>query len=345
MIEGVTARLARFAWLTLAYNVVVVVWGAYVRASGSGAGCGSHWPLCNGEVVPRAPRLETLVELSHRLTSGIALLAVVVLLVATWRVRTPGHPARRAAAWSLFFMLTEAAVGAGLVLFQLVADNASAARAMFMATHLVNTFLLLASLALTAYWLSDEPDITLTGPGRSRTLAALGGLAGGILLVAVSGAIAALGDTLYPSRTLAEGLSADLSMSGSVLVRLRVIHPMLAVLVGGALMLSAPRLPVPEHAHTGRELRYTIVGLVALQLAAGMMNLILLAPVWLQLVHLLLADVVWITFILLAASTLATPLSLKAPNDVVDLANVVDHDEGGLLAPARTYPNDRPEPR
>jgi len=313
----VMARVARFAWITLAYNVAVVVWGAYVRASGSGAGCGSHWPLCNGEVMPRAPRIETIIELSHRLTSGLALLAVVGLAIGTWRVCAAGHPARRAAALSLFFMLTEAAVGAGLVLFQLVADNASMARAMFMATHLVNTFLLLASLALTAYWLSDEPQVSLTG--RGRVVAALGALAAGILLVAVSGSIAALGDTLYPSRSLAEGMSADFSASSHLLLRLRFLHPMLAVLVGAALMLSAPRLPVPEHARTGRELRYTIIGLVALQLAAGMMNLLLLAPVWLQLVHLLLADVVWIIFVLLAASTLAAaPATAGAPLPIRD---------------------------
>jgi heme a synthase len=299
----VTARVSRFAWITLCYNVAVILWGAYVRATGSGAGCGSHWPLCNGEVIPRAPRIETLIEFSHRLTSGLALIAVIVLLIATRRACAPGHPARRAAAFSLFFMLTEAAVGAGLVLFQLVADNASAARAMFMATHLVNTFLLLASLSLTAYWLSGEPPISLEG--RGKLVGGLAALAAGILLVAVSGSVAALGDTLFPAQSLTQGMSADLSTSSHVLVRLRIIHPMLAVLIGGALMLSAPRLPVPEYAEMGRELRWDLVGFVALQLAAGFGNLLLLAPITMQLIHLLLADVVWIAFVLLAAASLA----------------------------------------
>ena len=299
------ARVARFAWITLCYNVAVILWGAYVRATGSGAGCGSHWPLCNGEIVPRAPRLETLIELSHRLTSGLALIAVVVLLFATWRTCAPGHPARRAAGWSMFFMLSEAAVGAGLVLFQLVADNASAARAMFGATHLLNTFLLLASLALTAYWLSGGSEIVVAG--RHKLAWGLAGLAAGILLVAITGSVAALGDTLYPSKSLAEGLGADMSASSHILIRLRIIHPMLAFLVGGALMAAAPRLPVPESAETGRELRYDLIGFVALQLAAGFANLLLLAPVVMQLIHLLLADVVWITFVLVAASTLAAP--------------------------------------
>ena len=138
----------------LAYNLAVILWGAYVRAIGSGAGCGAHWPLCNGEVIPRAPTVETLIEYSHRLTSGLALLAVVALLIWTWRACAAGHPARRGAVLSMVFILTEAAVGAGLVLFELVADNATMARAMFMAAHLVNTFLLVAALTLTAWWLS-----------------------------------------------------------------------------------------------------------------------------------------------------------------------------------------------
>jgi heme A synthase len=307
----VTARVARFAWITLCYNVAVILWGTYVRATGSGAGCGNHWPLCNGEVVPRAPRIETIIEFSHRLTSGLALIAVVVLLIATWRVCAAGHPARKAAAFSLFFMLSEAAVGAGLVLFQLVADNATAARAMFMATHLVNTFLLLASLALTAYWLSGGPALSLEG--RGKLVALMAALAGGILLVAVSGSVAALGDTLYPAQSLAQGVTADLSTSSHVLIRLRIIHPMLAVLVGGALMAAAPRLPVPDDAELGRELRYDVVGFAALQLAAGFANLILLAPITMQLIHLLLADVVWIAFVLLAASALAAHADSVAP--------------------------------
>jgi len=94
------------------------------------------------------------IELTHRVTSGLALLALLALVVAVWRSRPAGHPARRAAAWSMLFMLTEAGVGAGLVLFELVADNQSMARALFMATHLVNTFFLLAFLTLTAHFAS-----------------------------------------------------------------------------------------------------------------------------------------------------------------------------------------------
>ena len=122
-------RLSRFAWGVLAVNLGVIAWGAYVRATRSGAGCGAHWPLCNGELVPRAPSLEMLVEFSHRVSSGLAVIAGAALLIWVWRACAPGHPARRTAAWAMGFMVAEAGVGAALVLFRLVADNASFARA------------------------------------------------------------------------------------------------------------------------------------------------------------------------------------------------------------------------
>jgi heme A synthase len=204
---------------------------------------------------------------------------------------------------SLGFMLTEAAVGAGLVLFQLVADNASFARAMFMAVHLANTFLLLAMLSLTAWWLSDRPAISFSRtPGRATLLVALGI---GIILVSVSGAIAALGDTLYPSASLSHALQADLSSSSHVLLRLRVLHPVLAVSVGLLLIVITPRVTFPSYAPISPLMRYSVAALASTQMAAGFLNVLLLAPVWMQLVHLLLADLVWIAFVLLSATALA----------------------------------------
>jgi heme A synthase len=188
------ARLARYTWVVLIYNLGVIAWGAYVRATGSGAGCGAHWPLCNGDVVPRAAAAQTLIEYSHRLTSGVALISVVVLFFWARRVAQPGHPVRAGATLSLLFMLSEAALGAGLVLFQLVADDASAARALAVAAHLLNTFLLLAAITLTAYWASGGGTLHVDVRRHETTRLAIGGLA--LLLVSVMGAITALGDTL-----------------------------------------------------------------------------------------------------------------------------------------------------
>ena len=295
------SRLARFAWIVLAYNLAVIAWGAYVRASGSGAGCGSHWPLCNGQVVPPSPSVATLIEYSHRLTSGLALLSVVVLLVWTRRVRRPGDPARFGAALSLLFMLTEAAVGAGLVLFQLVAENASMARAMFMAVHLLNTFILLACITLTAWWLSGGLPISVRG--RSSTAAAVVGGCVALLIVSTSGAVAALGDTLFPSTSLTDALWADLSATSHLLIRLRMFHPVLAVATALGLLAIAPRIARRRGPRATR-FAAAVCGLVAVQIVLGFANVLLLAPVWLQLVHLLVADAVWISFVLLGAEAL-----------------------------------------
>ena len=298
----VNRRLARFAWSVLAYNLAVILWGAYVRASGSGAGCGAHWPLCNGEVIPRAPSVATLVEYSHRLTSGLALLAVVALLAWTWRACRAGHPARRGAVLSLIFIFTEAAVGAGLVLFELVADNATMARAMFMAAHLANTFLLVALLTLTAWWLSGGGALA---PGRRPAVAlAWAALAVGLLLSGVSGAVAALGDTLYPAASHADGLAATLSASSHILLRLRALHPVIAVTVGGLLMFGSARLAAADD-DLGQRLGRATLMLAGLQLIGGVLNVLLLAPVWMQIVHLLVADLLWIAFVLLGAQALA----------------------------------------
>jgi heme a synthase len=303
--------LARFAWSILAYNLAVILWGAFVRASGSGAGCGSHWPLCNGEVVPRAPAIATLIELTHRATSGLALLGVVALVWWTWRATDKGHPARVAAAMSLLFMLTEAAVGAGLVLFELVADNASLARGLFMAVHLVNTFILLGWLTLTAWWLSGGRRISLSG--KPVATAAFAVATAGLLLAGMSGAIAALGDTLYPARSLADGLRADLSTTSHVLIRLRLLHPVITTGVSILLIVTASRFRHSPNALV-RHAANAVVTLTLVQLTVGVLNVVLLAPVWMQLVHLFIADLLWIAFVFLAVSALAAPASETAPS-------------------------------
>ncbi len=296
-------RFARYAWITLAYNIAVILWGAMVRATGSGAGCGSHWPLCNGEVIPKAPRIETLIELSHRLTSGVALLMVVGLLVWAFRARPKGHPSRKAAGLSLFLMLTEAAVGAGLVLFELVADNQSMARAMFMATHLVNTFVLLGAMTMTAHFASGGAPFRLRGQGLLGGGLVLG--AAGLLLAGVSGAIAALGDTLFPATSLAHALEQDLSPTAHLLIRLRLFHPVIAVVAAALVFYLALRVLNHRSRPETDRFAWWTVGLVVAQILAGAVNVLLLAPVWLQIVHLLLADLLWIAFLRLGATALA----------------------------------------
>ena len=297
-------RFARYAWTTLAWNIAVILWGATVRATGSGAGCGSHWPLCNGEVVPRSPRIETVIELTHRVTSGIALLLVVGLVVLAFRWQPKGHAARKAAVWTLFFMLTEAAVGAGLVLFELVADNKSRARALFMGTHLINTFFLLGAMTLTAHFASGREPFRLRRQGSLGTWLLTG--AALLLLGGVSGAVAALGDTLFPAESLAHALEQDLSPTAHLLIRLRLLHPAFSVTAAALAIFLAFRLEsLQPGSLAARWANRWTLRLVFLQIVAGVANVLLLAPVWMQLVHLLLADLVWISYIVVAAQALA----------------------------------------
>jgi cytochrome c oxidase assembly protein subunit 15 len=303
-------RFARYSWTTLAWNIAVILWGAAVRATGSGAGCGSHWPLCNGEVVPRSPRIETVIELTHRVTSGIALLMVIGLVVLAFRWRPKGHAARKAAAWTLFFMLTEAAVGAGLVLFELVADNKSMARALFMGTHLINTFFLLGAMTLTAHFASGRAPFRLRRQGSLGVWLVTG--AALLLLGGVSGAVAALGDTLFPAASLTEALRQDLSPTAHLLIRLRLLHPALSVTAAGLAIFLSFRLESRQPGSLAARWanRWTL-RFVFLQIVAGVANVILLAPVWMQMVHLLLADLVWISYIVVAAQALAGPPELS----------------------------------
>jgi heme A synthase len=295
-------RYAVYAWGVVVYNLMVILWGAYVRASGSGAGCGSHWPLCNGEIIPRAEQVETLIEFAHRLTSGLALLLVIGLFIWAFRNYPKGHPVRLGAGLSLFFIITEALVGAGLVLFELVAYNTSVARAIWMALHLVNTFLLLAALTLTAWWASGGKPIQPQRQSIVPVTLGIGLLA--MMFLGTSGAVTALGDTLFPAGSLAEGLRQDFSPTAHFLVRLRLFHPLIAIAVGLYLIVAARVVTSLQPSPAGKRLAQILIGLFLIQLGAGVLNVRLLAPIWLQIVHLLLADLVWIVLVLLAAVTL-----------------------------------------
>lgn len=300
-------RFARYVWIVVAVNLFVIVWGAYVRASFSGDGCGSHWPLCNGEVLPTTGLVKTMIELTHRLTSGVALLLVVGLVWRARRMFPRGAAVRRGAFWSLIFILIEALIGALLVKFALVAGNASIARAFVMSIHLVNTFLLLAALSLTAWWAMGGMPVRLRGQGKVGAIFALGLL--GTLLIAVSGAIAALGDTLFPASSLAQGIRQDFSTAAHFLIRLRGLHPLFAAGIGLYIVAAASYVnnflrPASERT---KKLTSILTTLFLLQLGAGILNVLLLAPIWLQLTHLLLADLFWIALTLTAASALAQP--------------------------------------
>jgi heme A synthase len=229
--------------------------------------------------------------------SGIALLAVIAMFLWARRAFAVGHPARRWAGWALVFILTEALLGASLVLLGHVARNESVGRVYSLATHLINTFLLLASLALTAWFSGEETRPLRKRNHRQFSLAAAGPLIA-LVLVAVAGVITALGDTLFPSHTLAQGMREDFSSTASFLIRLRIIHPFLAV--GAGFVVALVALPEYRARHTARlrALSSWLLALFAAQFAVGATSILLQAPLPIQLLHLFLADAIWITLVL-----------------------------------------------
>lgn len=305
-VVGGRVAFARFSWAVLAFDLLVILWGALVRATGSGAGCGSHWPDCNGAIVPRAESVETAIEFTHRVTSGLALVLVVVQLAWALRAFPRAHLVRRAAGAATLFMLTEAALGAGIVLLEYVADDASAGRAAWTALHLVNTFLLIAALAATAWWADgDRADRRLDPGGGLGWQLALGALA--LLVTGAAGAVTALGDTLFPATSLAAGLAADASPTAHFLVRLRVVHPIVATVAFLYLLMASSLIVSARPEPRVRRAAIALAAALIAQMIAGLVNLGLLAPIPLQMLHLLLADVAWIALVILAATSLAAP--------------------------------------
>lgn len=294
-------RLAKFAWFVVGYNILVILWGAFVRASGSGAGCGEHWPLCNGEVVPLNPGIERAIEFTHRVMSGIDLPLVLLLAFFVWRA-FPWGRVRYAALTSVFFLITEALVGALLVREGLVANDRSPDRALWVAMHLFNTFLLLAAMTLTAWWI-EHPN-ALHWRGRPLTLVALGIALVGVLLTGMSGAVTALGDTLFPASSLAEGLLQDVDPASHFLIQLRVIHPLIAIGVGIYILCLTIFLTNPPFPTT-RRLALILRFLVVSQLILGVINVALLVPLWAQITHLLFADLVWLALLLFSVALLS----------------------------------------
>lgn len=298
IIDHAMTRFAKFCWLVLGYNVLVILWGAFVRATGSGAGCGSHWPLCNGEVIPRAPAVETLIEFTHRLTSGLAGLLVLAMVIWAFRAYPRGHIIRFGALLSLLFIILEALIGMILVRYEWVAHNVSYERAVVMALHLANTLLLLGAFTLTAYWASGGVRFRLRGQGWTGL-----GVLGALLLMIVlgmSGAVTALGDTL-----LQLGAIERSPVIGQTLLALRIYHPWMAILISVYMITVLTAIALQRPTRLTLRLAVAFNLLYVGQLLLGALNVWLKAPVWMQLVHLAVTDILWVMLVIFAAGALA----------------------------------------
>lgn len=308
-------RFVAYAWFVVAYLILVILWGAVVRATGSGAGCGNHWPACNGEVIPRPQQIETIIEFSHRVTSAISGLFVIGLLIWAYRLRPVHRFVRFMALMTFIFILIEGALGAALVRFELVADNTSTARAVMVGLHLMNTLVLLAFATLTAWGAAQQPSMRLHA-SRNLMLAAAFALVTFAFMSSI-GAVTALGDTLFPAESLAQGLQEKFNPEAHFLVRLRFYHPALAIIVSAYLFglgyylmrrVDSPRL----HRYING-----VFMMVAIQVAAGFLNVVLLVPVWMQIVHLLLADTLWVLLLVALWEAFYHPQQLAQHETVI----------------------------
>ena len=284
-------RLARLAWAVIGWNVFTILLGAVVRATHSGAGCGRTWPTCGGDLVP-ALEGATSIEFTHRVASGVSLVLVAVLAVMVFRSRAPGHRARRSVLWAFAAIIGEALIGAAIVLYEWVGRDDSVARVISVPLHLVNTLLLLAALTLTAWFLKGGGN-----PGGrrwSRSWLLVGALA--LVFIFATGAVTALADTLFPATGQVDAGAQHF------LTRLRVLHPILAIAVVAAAGIAVRGRGVATPLRN--------LGILTLvQLGLGLLNIVLKTPLWLQILHLAVADLIWISYVWLSAQVLANDFS------------------------------------
>ncbi len=300
--------LRRFAWAVLWYFTAVILWGALVRATGSGAGCGDHWPLCNGTVMQHSARIDTIIEFTHRITSGLSFFSAVGLLIWTFIGTARGHLARAAAVASVAFTLVEAILGALLVKLGLTAQSQSPLRAPYLALHLTNTLLLLAALTLVAHLLGRKYGYTratvrLTAPVGAALAVLI------VLVVGVTGSLAALGDTLFPATSFGAALAQDFSATSGWLVRWRWTHPTIAFASSFFLIWLLMRASKKTANWDNRALSALVLVLLAAQYLLGVLDVVMLAPTWLQIAHLLGADLLWVALVVLTARVTLEPVS------------------------------------
>ncbi len=319
-------RFQIYAWLVAWSMIPVILWGAFVRISKSGAGCGEHWPTCKGEVIPLEASAETAIEFIHRVMSGGLGLLVMILVVWSWRCFPKRHRVRKAAMWTFIFVLLEGAIGAALVLFGLTGDDPRPIRGLVIALHLVNTLGLVAVSVLTAHFAGGAGSLRWKGAAPIKWMLALGLVL--VLLASATGAVTALGDTLFPIELQLDGgllahIESELSPGQHLLIRLRIIHPILAIGTALFLLYLANALHTPQ---TTPQIRYwssALALLVIIQVVIGLTNIMLAAPTWIQLVHLTLADLLWIALVILTARVLEEPTN-EHPSVPIGAINDVD---------------------
>jgi len=305
-------RYRRFAWTIVAFTVVVILSGDLVQATESGAGCGENWPRCNGSLIPAIGDMHTAVEFTHRVVTTVLSISFIVMVVAARRLFGHGHLVWCTALWATGFLILEIFLGAALVLFGWVEDDASWGRVIVDGFHVINTFMLVGAVALVAHFAGGHPGFRVKPAARrDRYLLATIAI---FILIAVSGTLNSLADTLY----FTEAVNVDETPIAALLVSIRAIHPAIAI-GGGAVIFYLVHLAATQATGTTEKLALAIQCVIALQFLVGILNIVLLTPLETQIIHLTLADALWLLILIFSAHTLAT-LTPDEPRAIEEIA-------------------------
>jgi heme A synthase len=296
------SRIPILAWSMLWLTVAVVVGGALVRATDSGAGCGESWPICGGQIIPEIGNYHTAIEVSHRLMTGLLGFVLIAVFVLVRRHYDKSHRLRRAVFVAGILLIIESLLGASLVLFGWVEFDASIARLIVVPIHLVNTFLLVAAMTAVAFFADGGAGFRVD---PKKTLdKVLGGSLLIILIIGATGALNALADTLIKSDALRTAVGDEILVTESVLRQIRTIHPFVAI-IGGLALFMLVRYLTAEASKRVKLIGLGVQAIIWAQFILGLLNIALNVPLEIQLVHLFVADLLWISFVVIALHLLS----------------------------------------
>ena len=279
-------KLNSYAKLGLFLSIVSILAGAFVRATGSGDGCGATWPTCKGRIIPALTDTSELIEFSHRSVSGFLLIVTLIIFSKTRKLHKASL-VKSVTNYLTFFVIFEAIIGAVIVLFEWVGLNSSLPRIIAVPIHLVNTFGLLGSYAILYKILED--DIQEIKSIFNKNFILISFL---FLLSGATGSITALADVLFPSASFIEGFLADFDKTSEVLTRLRILHPIISTILSIVLYLYSTRIN-KKYGVNVKLLKTFIIVAVSL----GVLNVLSNIVLPLSILHLAIADFLWISYI------------------------------------------------
>ena len=279
-------KVESYAKAGLLLSIASILAGAFVRATGSGDGCGATWPTCKGKIIPALSDTSELIEFSHRSVSGV-LLVVTLIIFAKTRKFQKESLVRTVTNYLTFFVIFEALIGAVIVIFEWVGLNSSLPRIIAVPIHLVNTFGLLGSYAILYKILQDDLQNIKNMFNKNFLL-----ISSLFLLSGATGSITALADVLFPSASFVEGFLADFDRTSEVLTRLRILHPIISSTLSIVLYVYA----------TGIRKKYNVSVkllqiLILIAVFLGVINVLSNIVLPLSILHLAIADFLWISYI------------------------------------------------